>query len=72
VRFRCELRYHGEYGVEALFLRNGDLLIGRRFDLKEHAVRWADEERKALEKGWGMKGPEEKGEANPARARLID
>jgi hypothetical protein len=51
-RFACELRYHGEWGVEAQFLKNEELLIGRRFDTRERAVRWAGEERQALEKGW--------------------
>jgi hypothetical protein len=51
-RFACELRYHGEWGVEAQFLNNEELLIGRRFDLREQAVRWAEETRTALEKGW--------------------
>jgi hypothetical protein len=51
-RFACELRYHGEWGVEAQFLKNEELLIGRRFDLREQAVRWAEEMRTALEKGW--------------------
>ena len=41
----AELRYHGEYGVEAQILRNGELTIGRRFPLKEQAVRWAEVER---------------------------
>ena len=49
----CELRYHGEYGVEAQFYLNGDLQIGRRFDLKVQAVRWAESEREARKRdGW--------------------
>jgi hypothetical protein len=32
-------------GVEAKILRNGELALGRRFVLKEQAVRWAEEER---------------------------
>src|ERR1700741_5090223 len=50
-QFRCELRYHGEYGVEAQFFQNGELLIGRRFDTKSLAVQWAELEREHLEKG---------------------
>jgi len=50
-RFACELRYHGEWGVEAQFLKNEELLIGRRFDLRAQAVRWPEEMRTALEKG---------------------
>jgi hypothetical protein len=49
----CELRYHGEYGVEAQFYLNGDLLIGRRFDLKVQAAGWAQTERDARKReGW--------------------
>jgi hypothetical protein len=47
-QFSCDLRYHGEYGVEAQFLKGGDLLIGRRFRTRALAVQWAEEERKAL------------------------
>jgi hypothetical protein len=58
-RFLCELRDHGEYGVEAQFYRNEEFLLGRRFDPRldptrtprELAVQWAEEERKAIEKG---------------------
>jgi hypothetical protein len=50
--FRCEWRYHGEWGVEAQFFKNGNLLIGRRFDTKAQAVRWAEGERPIYEKGW--------------------
>ena len=34
VTWSAELRYHGEYGVEAQILLNGELSIGRRFPLK--------------------------------------
>jgi hypothetical protein len=30
----CELRYNGEYGVEAQFFRDGEFFSGRRFDTK--------------------------------------
>ena len=44
--FRCELRTHGgEWGVEAQFWMNGELLIGRRFDARALAVQWAMVER---------------------------
>lgn len=36
----AELRYHGEYGVECQILRDGELAIGRRFDLKAQAIAW--------------------------------
>ncbi len=52
-RLDCELRYHGEYGVEARFLRDGELSIGRRFDTKALAVQWAELEREAWQReGW--------------------
>ena len=37
-------------GVEAQILRDGELVIGRRFDLRELAARWADEMRQAVER----------------------
>jgi hypothetical protein len=49
--FRCELRAHGEWGVEAQFWMNGELLIARRFDSRALAVQWAVVERQAIEKG---------------------
>jgi hypothetical protein len=51
-RDACELHYHGEWGVEAQFLKNEELLIGRRFDTREFAVQWAEETRTVIEKGW--------------------
>lgn len=45
----AHLLYHSEYGVEAQILRDGDLVIGRRFDLREEAVAWATAERRHLE-----------------------
>ena len=59
VRFRCELRDHGPYGIEAQFFVNEEFLHSRRFDPsldptrtpREMAVEWAEEERNALEKG---------------------
>jgi hypothetical protein len=38
-----------QYGVEAQILSDGDLRIGRRFDTKELAVRWATLERAAMQ-----------------------
>ena len=50
-RLECSLLFHGEYGVEAQFFMNEEhLLIGRRFDTKALAVRWAEQERTAIEK----------------------
>lgn len=49
VSWSAELRFHGEsYGWEAQILRDGELVIGRRFDTRALAVRWAEIERSAL------------------------
>ena len=47
--YSCELRYHGEYGVEAQILKDGELLIGHRRITRALAVEWAAEMRKDLE-----------------------
>jgi hypothetical protein len=49
VTWDAQLRYHGEYGVEAQILRQGELVIGRRFNMRAPAVEWADKERLAIE-----------------------
>ena len=57
--YRVELRDHGEYGVEAMFLNPIDLVISRTFHQRldptrtprEMAIAWAEEERKAIEEG---------------------
>jgi hypothetical protein len=51
-RSACELRYHGEWGVEAMFLRNEELFIAHRFDTRELAAQWPEDMRTALENGW--------------------
>jgi hypothetical protein len=48
---RCELRIHSEWCVEAQFFRQGDVLIGRRFDSRALAMQWAMVERQEIEKG---------------------
>ena len=59
-RWRCELRDHGEtYGVEAQFLKNEEFFAARTFPPRLDptrtpralAIAWAEEERKAFEKG---------------------
>src|SRR4051812_6488053 len=59
-RWRCELRDHGAvYGIEAQFYQNEEWFYARRFDSsmdptrmpREMAIAWADEERKAIERG---------------------
>ena len=53
VQMSCELRFHGEsYGWEAQFFEGGTLFYSRgAFILRETAVRWAEQERKAMEGG---------------------
>jgi hypothetical protein len=47
-RFVCELRDHGEGGVEAMFYQDEEFLVSRRFATRDLAVQWADLERKAI------------------------
>jgi hypothetical protein len=47
VTWSAELRFYGEYGVEAQILRNGHLSIARTFVLWDLAVGWAKNEREA-------------------------
>jgi len=51
-RFRCELRSHGEWGIEAQWFKDGDFLIAHQFDTRVQAVLWAEAERVEIEKGW--------------------
>jgi len=51
--YRCELLDHGELGVEAQFTKSGEFLEGRLFETLKHAALWANERRKAIEKGNG-------------------
>ena len=50
---RCELRFNGEsFGWEAQFLERGELVYSRGgFVMRRLAIQWAEEERKAMEKG---------------------
>ena len=50
---RCELPFHGEsFGWEAQVLKRGELFYSRGgFVLRRLAIAWAEEERKAMEKG---------------------
>jgi hypothetical protein len=60
-RYRCELRDHGAYGLEAQFFENEQFWYSRRFDgrldptrtPRALAVEWAETERAALEAGSG-------------------
>ena len=44
----CELRDHGEWGVEAQLFRDLEFLYGRRWPTREAAVRHAEELREDL------------------------
>ena len=56
-RWLCELRDHGEYGVEAQFLKNEELFMVHTFNQRldpmrtprEMAITWAEEQRKVIE-----------------------
>ena len=50
-RFHCELRNHGEYGIEAQFFQNDELFVSRRCDTRVQAVEWATRERVVIERG---------------------
>jgi hypothetical protein len=41
-RIECELRVHGDFGCEVQLFRNGAFYAGRRFELREGALRHAD------------------------------
>ncbi len=51
VTYACELRYHGEWGVEAQLLHDGDLRISRMWQTRALAVEWAKAERRDIEAG---------------------
>ena len=58
-RYLCESRDYGTHGIEAQFWKNEEFLYSRRFDARLDrlrtpralAIAWAEEERKAIEKG---------------------
>ena len=47
----CELRDHGGFGVEAQIVRDGQFVIGRRFDTRAQAAEWAHLVRGDIEQG---------------------
>jgi hypothetical protein len=52
VTWSAELKFHGEsYGWECQFYRETDFRMGQRFILCEAAIKWAELERQAIEKG---------------------
>jgi hypothetical protein len=48
--FRCELHDDAQRGMETRIVRDGKVLIRQQFEIRGLAGRWAEEERKALEK----------------------
>ena len=44
----CELRDHGKYGVEAVFLEDGELFYSWRFETRKRAAGWAEVERSVM------------------------
>jgi hypothetical protein len=49
-RHLCELRDHGQWGVEAQFFVNEEFVMGYRHKTRELAIAWAQREREAIEK----------------------
>jgi hypothetical protein len=49
----CEVRDDGPHSGAAHFFQNEPLLYSRRFHTRALVVQWAEEERKAIEKGGG-------------------
>jgi hypothetical protein len=49
--FSCELKYRGEYGVEAQIFEDAEFVWGRLFQTRELAVNWATLEKEFIEKG---------------------
>jgi len=53
VEWSCDLVFRGEsYGGEARVLNQGELFISRRFIVRDLAIRWADEQKTDIERGW--------------------
>ena len=47
--YACELHDRGQWGIEAMILWNGRLLIGQRFDSRALALQWAANEQADME-----------------------
>jgi hypothetical protein len=47
-RYACELRDHGEFGIEAQFLKNGEFSHCHRWPTRAQAIAWAHAERAAI------------------------
>ncbi len=51
MQFRCELRDHGEYGLEVQVFKDRKLVDGAVFATRTFALQWAELKRTAVEKG---------------------
>jgi hypothetical protein len=49
--YSCELKYRGEYGVEAQLFKNAEFFVGHLCITRELAVNWATLEKEHIEKG---------------------
>jgi hypothetical protein len=49
--YTCELVLHDGFGGEARILKDGELLVSRRFEQEWQTLQWADQERKFIENG---------------------
>ena len=45
ITYSCDLHYHGEWGVEAQILYDGNRFVSWRFQTRALAVEWAEAER---------------------------
>lgn len=52
----CELRDHGVYGVEAMFLEDREVRYSRRSETRAQALQWAELERQGIEKSAAEQG----------------
>jgi hypothetical protein len=48
VTYTCELRYHGEWGVEAQIFLDGDFRMSWRYQTRALAVAWAEAKRRDI------------------------
>lgn len=51
IRWSCELRDHGQHGVEAQILRNEEFSMSWRFPTRDGADAWAETKRRHLKTG---------------------
>jgi hypothetical protein len=48
--YRCELVLHEEGGTEAQIFRDGEFMVGRRFEEGWQTLQWAELEKEHIEK----------------------